>query len=98
MGDIIREYIKTSFGEHKYDIAVEAIRVLREESIEMEIFEWYNEYLRKLKGQLLREELGGNREDMWWKIRQNRLGLITKKEVGASEVDDEAAKEFWKSK
>ena len=98
MGDIVRDYIRTSFGEYKYDMAVEAIRVLREESIEMEIFEWYNGFLTKLKGQLLRDELGGNREDMWWKIRLNRLGLITKKEVGASEIDDEAAREFLRSK
>jgi len=98
MAGIVREYIRTSFGEIKYDMAVEAIRVLREESIEMEIFEWFNAFLAKLKGQLLGEELGGDRVDMWWKIRLARLGLITKKEVGASEVDEEAAKEFLRSK
>ncbi|GAB7339732.1 hypothetical protein MBLNU457_6297t1 [Dothideomycetes sp. NU457] len=98
MGNIIREYIRSSFGEVKYEMAVEAIRVLREEAIEMEIFEWFNAFLGKLKGELLGGELSGDRVDMWWKIRLARLGLITKKEVGASEVDEEAAKEFLRSK
>ena len=98
MGEIVRGYIKHSFGETGYGRAIEAMRVLREEMLDLEEPAAYNEFLRALKKDILGEKLGGYREDMWWEIRRNRLGLITKKEISASEVEEDAAKEFMKPK
>lgn len=54
---------------------------------------WYNEFVRRLKGKILGGELGGERREMWWEIRRERLGLIDKKASEQSDVGEEAAKE-----
>jgi len=96
MGDIVRGYIKHSVGESGYGRAVEAMRVLREEMADLEEPGFYNDFLRALKNEIVGEKLGGFREDMWWLIRSNRLGLITKREISASGVEEEEAKSFLK--
>lgn len=67
---------------------------MREELIEMEEPEVYNEFVRELKRQLLAEELGGDRREMWAEVRKNRLGLVEKKSSERSKVGEEEAKEF----
>ena len=58
----------------------------------------YNDLIRQLKKKLLVEELGGDRREMWWEVRKNRLGLIEKKSSEVSTVDEEEAKAFLLSK
>ena len=67
---------------------------MREEAIDLEVPENYNEWMKKLKIDLLKEELNGDRRDMWFMIRANRMGLIQSKEIGASHVGEDEAKEF----
>lgn len=67
---------------------------MREEAADLEEFAFYNDFMRKLKSDILEEQLGGERRDMWFLIRANRLGLIQSKECGASEVGEDEAKEF----
>ena len=67
---------------------------MREELIEMEEPEAYNEFVRELKGQLLGEKLGGDRREMWGEIRRNKLGLIEKKSSERSRVEEEEARAF----
>lgn len=66
--------------------------------IEMEDPIIWNEYIQRLKGKLLGEELGGERREMWWAIRKNKLGLIEKKASDRSSVTDEEAKVFLSRK
>ena len=94
LGDIIRNYIRHSVGDSGYGRAVEAIRAMREEAVDLELPGLFNGFMEKLKGEVRGGELGGDRADMWFLIRANRLGLIQRKECGASEFGEDEAKEF----
>ena len=95
---IVEAQIKDSFSDIAYGQAVEALSTMRSEMIEMEEPEAYNEFIRVLKGRLLGEELGGDRREMWYEIRKNKLGLIEKKNSDKSSVDEDEAKAFLSSK
>lgn len=91
---IISNWVRHSVGDSGYGRAIEALRVMREEVLDYEQPELYNGMLRALKGDVLEGKLGGDRKDFWYQVRVNRLGLIRKSEMGASEVGDEEAREF----
>lgn len=94
MGREIKFLIKNSVGDSGYGRALEALRVMREEMIELEEPEIWNVYVRGLKAELLEGKLGGNRKDMWWKIKGTRYGLVDEKRSLVSEVSEEEAMEF----
>ncbi|KAF2834504.1 putative Ku family DNA helicase [Patellaria atrata CBS 101060] len=94
MSKIIQDYIRHSVGDSGYGRAIEALSVLRNEMVDSEEPVVYNDVLRQLKEKVLGGELGGNRKDVWWKIRANRLGLVDKKQWKFSDVSEEEAKEF----
>jgi ATP-dependent DNA helicase 2 subunit 2 len=89
---IIENYIKHSTGDSGYARAAEAIRVMREELDELEEPGIFNDFMRRLKKKILKGELGGERREMWWQIRRNRLGLIDKKSNPQSDITEEDAK------
>lgn len=86
LGSIIREHIKTSTGDSKYDRALENIRVMREEMIGFELPTVYNDFLADLKKQLLSDELGGGRNDFMFALKQGHLGLIDSTEADSSKI------------
>lgn len=88
-GPIIEGWIKDSFGDSGYERAVEGIRNMREEGISMEEPELYNDFMRSLKSKLLTEQLGGDRQEMWFKLRVYKLGLLDKKTSASSTVTEE---------
>lgn len=91
-GKIVEDWIKHSLGESGYDRAVEGLRIMKTECVEMEESDEFNTFLKSLKTKLLNEELGGNRREMWWSIRVQKLGLIDKNMSSDSSVDEEEAK------
>jgi ATP-dependent DNA helicase 2 subunit 2 len=93
MGEIVQGYIRESVGDMGYGRAVEALRVMREELMDLEEPEVFNEFVRGLKGQILKKELKGERREMWWLIKAHRLGLIDDKMSELSKVTEEKAKE-----
>lgn len=93
LSSIIEAQIKDSFGDSGYGPALEELRVLREELIEMEEPGIYNDFMVGLKRKLLAEELGGDRKEMWWEIRKIKLGLIEKKASPHSNITEEEAKQ-----
>jgi ATP-dependent DNA helicase 2 subunit 2 len=96
LSSIIEDFIRQSTGDRNYGRAVEAIGVMREELIEMEEPEMFNDFIKKLKKGLAAEEYGTGRKDMWWLIKSKRLGLIDHKTSEISEVtEDEAAAVSW---
>nr|POE88242.1 atp-dependent dna helicase ii subunit 2 [Quercus suber] len=95
---IIFDWIRHSVGDSAYGRAVEGVHVMREEMEELESPELYNKALRELKEKLLAGQLGGERREIWFLIRSNRLGLIQRKECAGSDVDEEAAKAFLSAK
>lgn len=96
MGAEIRSLITKSVGDSGYGRALEAMRVMREELADLEEPETWNGFVRELKAELLEGKLGGNRRDMWWKIRGSRYGLVERKRCAVSGVGEEAAAEFYR--
>lgn len=99
MGEIVQSFVTDSFGDSKYAQAVECIGVMREELINMEEPEMYNNFVRELKKGLLSGALGGDRRDFWFKVRWSRLGLIEQSqsdvsEVTADEADEVSSREY----
>ncbi|KAK4548643.1 hypothetical protein LTR36_009554 [Oleoguttula mirabilis] len=90
---IIFDWIRHSVGDSGYGRAVEAIRVMREEMAEVSVAAApYNEFMRELKGTMLDGGLGGERREMWYRVRVNRLGLLLAGECdgGVSEEEGRA--------
>lgn len=95
---IIETHIKDSFGDIAYPRAVEELKVLRDEMIDLEEPAIYNDFIKDLKQKLLTEKLGGDRREMWWEIRKAKLGLVEKRVSEQSNVGEEEAKLFLSSK
>jgi ATP-dependent DNA helicase 2 subunit 2 len=93
METIIENQVRTSFADANYDRVVEELGVLREELIAYEEPALYNDFLRRLKDEILKEELGGDRRELWWLIRRSKIGLIDKSASDSVEVSDQEAKE-----
>lgn len=93
-GNIIIDWIRHSVGDSKYGQAVEGILVMREELVEFEEPDLYNNFLTDLKKKIFAGELNGDRNFMWYKIRVGKLGLITSDEAQASKVTAEESKAF----
>lgn len=93
MQKIIEDHIRTSFGDSNYNRVVEELGVLREELIDYEEPDLYNEFVRPLKEKILKEKLGGDRQELWWLIRRSKIGLIDKAASDRSEVTEEEAKQ-----
>ncbi|KAH0556896.1 hypothetical protein GP486_005318, partial [Trichoglossum hirsutum] len=93
MSQIILSQVKYSLGDSGYSRAIEGLRVLREELTALEEPGIYNDFIKDLKQKLLAGDLNGDRREMWWEIRRNQVGLITKRLSSLSEVTDEEAKQ-----
>lgn len=98
MASIVEKQIKDSFGESNYGRVIEELGVMRSELTELEEPVLYNDVLRDLKRKIMAEELGGDRREMWYLIKRNRMGLIDKRISGISDVTEEEAKEFMSAK
>ncbi|KAL9111929.1 MAG: hypothetical protein Q9227_003779 [Pyrenula ochraceoflavens] len=98
MVKIIEDKISSSYADLHYQMALEMIGALRKELVEYEEPGLYNDAIRSLKEKILEEKLGGNRKEMWYLIRNARLGLIDKKQSEASKIDEQEAKAFLEKK
>lgn len=92
--NIVTDWIRHSVGDSKYGQAVEGILVMREELVEFEEPDMFNDFLADLKKKIFGGELNGDRSFMWYKIRSGKLGLITSDEAQASKVTAEESKAF----
>lgn len=98
MKNIIFDWIRHSVGDSNYMKAVEGIRVMREEHKDMEEPDMYYDFVQELKDKINKGELGGERREMWWHVRRQRLGPITKDEHSSSKVTLQEAKDFMTAK
>ncbi|TLD23261.1 hypothetical protein PspLS_07299 [Pyricularia sp. CBS 133598] len=97
MGEVVTSFINTSMGDMNYDRAAENMRVMRDELVALEEPVFYNDFLKSLKTRIVSGELNGDRREMWWRIKFEKLGLITKKESEVSSVTEEEAAQFFKT-
>ena len=93
MSIIIRSLITHSLGDSGYGRAIANLATMREELINMEEPNLYNDFIKDLKKRLLGGELGGDRRDMMWEIRKAKLGLIDKSASEVSDVTEDQATE-----
>ncbi|QUC19766.1 uncharacterized protein UV8b_04007 [Ustilaginoidea virens] len=98
MAAVVRSLITNSFGDSKYSQAAECLGVMRNELIDMDEPGLYNAFVRDLKKSLLSGALGGDRRDFWFKMRWSRLGLVDQKQSEMSNVTQDEAEEFYKSR
>ncbi|GJC95176.1 ATP-dependent DNA helicase II subunit 2 [Colletotrichum higginsianum] len=94
MGDIVARLVADSFGDANYARALENLTVLRGGLVDLDEPAVYNDIVRGLKGKILSGELGGDRREMWWKIRMSRLGLVDQATSEVSDVTSEQADEI----
>ncbi|OJJ03536.1 hypothetical protein ASPVEDRAFT_737011 [Aspergillus versicolor CBS 583.65] len=94
MRSIIEDQIRHSFGDANYDRVTEGLGTIREELISYEEPSLYNEFMKQLKEQILKEKLGGDRRELWWLIKRSKLGLIDQGQSELSAVTEEEAKAF----
>ncbi|EHK96413.1 putative ATP-dependent DNA helicase II subunit 2 [Glarea lozoyensis 74030] len=102
MGAIIRKLVKESVGEASYARALENLRVMREEMVDLDMPEIYNDFVKALKKALLGGELdsnnGGEGKVFWVDVKRGKLGLIDQSTTDGSNVTAEEASEFYSSK
>lgn len=95
---IIKDRITDSYGSNNYERVVEELGVMRDELIELEMPELYNDVVLRLKKELLADQLGSNRKELWWKIRVSKLGLIDQEQSEQSKVTKDEAEKFLYSR
>jgi ATP-dependent DNA helicase 2 subunit 2 len=91
MGEITRNLMKqlkdvTTGGERIFERATENMKIMREEMLEYEDPESYNNFIRCLKKDFMNGRFGDNRREMWWDIKKASLGLIDNELDPKSEV------------
>jgi ATP-dependent DNA helicase 2 subunit 2 len=92
LANVIEDYVNDSVGDSGYGRAIESIRVFKEEMIELEEPDIYNTWMKKFKEKLLNGDLGEGRNEMWWRVRVNKLGLIHRNLSEVSTISEEDAK------
>ena len=92
---IIEKHIKDSFGDSNYERVIAEMTALREEMIEMEEPGLWNDWLKKLKENLRGDGLGAGRDELWWRIRKEKLGLVIKSEMQVSDIGNDEARQVW---
>lgn len=76
MALIVKDIIRESVADLRYDQAIECLKALRQECIDCEASELYDEFVKDLKVKLLGGELSGDRKDFWSRLRKEKLGLV----------------------
>lgn len=98
MSRIVEDQIRTSFGDKNYNRVLELLGTVRQEMLEMEMPEVYNDALRQLKKKIMAKALGGDRSELWYKIRVTKLGLISSESSERSNVGQEEADAFMRAR
>ncbi|KAF3910167.1 hypothetical protein ABW21_db0200433 [Orbilia brochopaga] len=93
MGDIIKAIIQQSVADLQYGQALECLKVLREECLNLDVFELYDSFIRDLKS-----FLEGDRRDFWSRVRKEKLGLVLQGEDQRSTVTLEDSNKFYYSR
>ena len=92
MSGIVENQIRHSLGNANYERVIEMLRVMQGELVEYEAPKLFNDMLRQIKEELLKGELGGDRDELWYVVRKNNLGLIDNGMSERSGVSEEEAK------
>ncbi|KIV88422.1 hypothetical protein PV10_08108 [Exophiala mesophila] len=95
---IIQDWTRDSLGDQNYGRVLEALGVMREEMIGYEEPKVYNDAIAKLKHKLSAKDLGGDRRELWWKIRVSKLGVISQDVSESSDLTREEADKFMAAK
>ncbi|KIW67884.1 hypothetical protein PV04_07099 [Phialophora macrospora] len=98
MQQIIEDLVKRDYGQKNYDMIVEGLGTIRNETIGMEVPNYYNDVLREFKEKLFQGQLGENRGELWYRIRTGNIGFISKDEEELSEMTRDETDDLMKVK
>ncbi|EXJ59273.1 hypothetical protein A1O7_06705 [Cladophialophora yegresii CBS 114405] len=98
MQQIIEDLVRKDYGHKNYDKVLESLGTIRNETIGMEVPNYYNEALREFKEKLFQGQLGENRGELWYKIRTGNIGFIGKDEEELSDMTRSEADDLMKVK
>ncbi|KAF2403626.1 ATP-dependent DNA helicase II subunit 2 [Trichodelitschia bisporula] len=91
-GEVAEGYVRDSTGDSGYARAIEALRVMREKVEEFEEPGIWNTWITGFNKKLAGGDLGGDRREMVYLLKVNRLGELEEGvETGEKEADGEEA-------
>ena len=95
LGEVIRQLVTDSLADTSYETASDALQAMRSQAIIWNESNLYNSYMDAFKSDLLADKLGGPRRDLWGKIVDLHIGLVsqTEAEDDAVIVTDDLANE-----
>ncbi|KAI5295805.1 ATP-dependent DNA helicase II subunit 2 [Ascosphaera acerosa] len=85
---IIEKRVSDSFGDQQYERAIEELRTMRGELIEYEMTELYDEVIGGLREKIEKGALNGDRREMLFLIRRNRLGPVAAERASPAQEPD----------
>ncbi|KAF2719457.1 SPOC domain-like protein [Polychaeton citri CBS 116435] len=88
LGQIVKGWVDNSVGSSSDDRVIEVLGVMRRSADELDESDAWNEFLRGLKTKLLGGSLGGEKRELFAKLKWKRLGLV--------DAEDGEQKNFWK--
>lgn len=93
MGQIICNLVADSLADFHYERVVECMGVFRDQMNSVEEPSHYNNFLKSFKKKILSGELGGDRREFWYRVKEARLGLIDDRMSNASKISTTEAEE-----
>lgn len=89
MCGVIKQLVTESFGDQRYNLALECLQVLRATSAKENESEAFNNFMHQLKKECDPANPKARRRDFWQLLKDNRISLITKGEAEDSDVTAE---------
>ncbi|KAG4440232.1 hypothetical protein IFR05_004311 [Cadophora sp. M221] len=93
MGKVVRQSLQSANGNAHHAVTFSHMKVFRDEMIDIDMPEIYNEFCKDFKKRIFNNEFGDQR-NFWADFKFQKLGLI--RGNGDSEVTEQEAAEFLK--
>ena len=94
MGKAIRQSLKTAMGNVNHPVIFSQIKAVRDEMIDIDMPEIYNDFIKDLKTRIFQKNEFGDQRNFWADFKFQKLGLI--RGSGNAGVTEEEAAEFLK--
>ena len=94
MAKLVRQNLQSSTGNANDEVVFSHMRAFRDEMVDIDMPEIYNDFCKDLKKRIFNEEFGDQR-NFWAAFKFQKLGLI--RGTGDSEVTEQEAADFLKS-
>lgn len=93
MGKVVQQFLQSANGNSHHAVTFSHIKTFRDEMIDIDMPEIYNEFCKDFKKRIFNNDFGDQR-NFWADFKFQKLGLIRSTED--SEVTEQEAAEFLK--